>query len=197
MRTSAVPLALTVATLAAGCGGKRILVPPRLDLAPRAPVGLVTFTIENAQGSLHEFATQRFAEHVLDGQPGVELLELGEQPERVDAAAARRLGEEQGLRSVFVGHIVVSDVRPRVSVTGGLRASAEASVTMTVRLFSTESGGTVWTQSAATRETIAALRVDGGRVVFGAADPEEAYGDLVDRLVYRLTADLRPTWRRG
>jgi hypothetical protein len=187
-----------VAILLTACGGRpRVLLPPRLDLAPRAPIGLVTFTIENAQGSLHELATQRFAEHVLDGQPGTELLELGERRERVDAAAARRLGEEHGLRSVFVGHVVVSDVRPRVSLSGGLRAAAEASVTMSVRLLSTESGGTVWTQSATTRETIAALSLEGGRVVFGADDPAAAYGELVNRLVYRLTADFRPTWQRG
>jgi hypothetical protein len=197
MNQPAVPLALIAATLAAGCGGKRVLVPPRLDLAPRAPIGLVTFTIENAQGSLQELATQRFAQQVLDGQPGIELLELGEQPERVDAAVARRLGQEHGVRAVFVGHIVVSDVRPRVSLSGGLRASAEASVAMTVRLLSTESGGTVWTESAATREAVAALGVAGGRVVFGADDPAEAYGDLVDRLVFRLTGAFRPTWQRG
>jgi hypothetical protein len=197
MRQRPLLFALSIATLCAGCGAKRVLVPPRLDLSPRAPVGLVTFTIENAQGSLHELATQRFAQHVLNGQPGIELLELGEMSERVDAAAARRLGQQHGLRAVFLGHIVVSDVRPRVSLSGGLRASAEASVTMTVRLLSTETGGTVWTQSAATRETIAALRLDGGRVVFAADNPEEAYGDLVSRLVFRLTEDFRPTWQRG
>jgi hypothetical protein len=174
-----------------------VLVAPRLDLSPRAPVGLVLFTIENAQGSLHELATQRFAEFVLDGQPGIELLELGSQPERVDAVAARRLGQEHGVRAVFVGHIVVSDVRPRVSLSGGLHAAAEANVAMTVRLLSTESGATVWTQSATTRETVAALGVSGGRVVFGADDPEKAYGELVDRLVFRLTGDFRPTWQRG
>jgi hypothetical protein len=155
------------------------------------------FTIENAQGSLDELATQRFAEYVLDGQPGIELLELGSQAERVDAAAARRLGQEHGLRAIFVGHIVVSDVRPRVSLGGGLRASADANVAMTVRLLSTETGGTLWTQSATTRESVAAVRLEGGTVVFGASDPEEAYGALVDRLVFRLTGDFRPTWQRG
>lgn len=197
MKPYAVSLALGAAILAAGCGGKHILVPPRMDLAPRAPIGLVMFTIENAEGSLHELATQRFAEFVLDGQPGIELLELGEQPGRVDADAARRLGQERGLRAVFVGHIVVSDVRPRVSLSGGLRASAEANVAMTVRLLSTESGGTLWTQSAASRETVGAVGLEGGHVVFGASDPEEAYGEMVNRLVFRLTGDFRPTWQRG
>lgn len=196
VKPRAVSLALVAATLA-GCGGKHVLVPPRMDLAPRAPIGLVMFTIENAQGSLDELATQRFAEFVLDGQPGIELLELGSQPERVDGAAARRLGEEHGVRAVFVGHIVVSDVRPRVSLSGGLRAVAEASVSMTVRLLSAESGGTLWTQSAATRESVGGVRIEGGHVEFGASDPDEAYGELVNRLVLRLTGDFRPTWQRG
>jgi hypothetical protein len=34
-------------------------------------------------------------------------------------------------------------------------------------------------------------------VVFGASDPEEAYGEMVNRLVFRLTGDFRPTWQRG
>ena len=193
----AIAAVLFTVTVAAGCAGKRVLVPPRVDLAPRAPLGVVTFTVENAQGSLPELATQRFAQHVLDAQPGFELLELGELPGRVDAAAARRLGEEHGLRAVFAGHIVVSDVRPRVSIAGGLRATAEATVTMTVRMLSCESGGTVWTQSARTREAIAALQILAGGVVFAADDPEEAYGELVNGLVYQLTSDFRSTWRRA
>lgn len=188
---------LLAATVAAGCAGKRVLVPPRVDLAPRAPIGLVTFTAENATGSLPEYATQRFAQHVLDAQPGIELLELGALAERVDAAAARRLGEEHGVRAVFVGHVAVSDVRPHVSITRGLRATAEATVTITVRLLSSESGGTVWTKSANTREAIAALRIMDGGVVFAADDPDEAYGELVTDLVYQLTYDFRPTWQRA
>jgi len=188
---------LSAVTIVAGCAGKRVLVPPRVDLAPRVPIGLVTFTAENATGSLPEYTTQRFAQHVLDAQPGIELLELGEISERVDAAQARRLGDEHGIRAVFVGHIVVSDVRPHVSISRGLRASAEATVTITVRMFSSESGGTLWTKSANTREAIAAIRIMDGGVVFSADDPEEAYGDLVNRLVYQLTYDFRSTWQRA
>jgi hypothetical protein len=193
----AIPALFLCVIAVAGCGGKRVLVPPRMELAPRAPIGLVTFTVENAQGSLKELATQRFAQHALDAQPGIEVLELGEVPGRIDAAAARALGEEHGLRAVFAGHIVVSDVRPRVSLGRGLRATAEATVTMTVRMLSTETGGTVWTQSARTREAIAAIQILDGGVVFAADDPEEAYGDLVNRLVFRLTHDFRATWQRA
>ena len=52
-------LTLVLALLAAGCGGAtRVLVPPRVDLRPYGKLGLVTFTVENAKGSLHEYATE-------------------------------------------------------------------------------------------------------------------------------------------
>src|SRR5205807_3033211 len=60
------------------CGGShRVLLPPRLNLSPYGQIGLVTFTAENAKGSLHEFATRRFSEYVLAAQTGIEVLELG------------------------------------------------------------------------------------------------------------------------
>src|SRR3990172_1848351 len=83
-------LALLLAALSAGCAGTRVLVPPRLDLQPHGTVGLVTFTVENAKGTLHDFATQRFAEEVMAGQSGIELLELGSADSLV-----RRVGETQ------------------------------------------------------------------------------------------------------
>ena len=67
--------------LAAGCSSKRVLMPPRMDLTEYHRVGLVTFTVENAKGSLHELATERFLADVLDGQPGIEVIELGDADE--------------------------------------------------------------------------------------------------------------------
>ena len=68
---------------------------------------------------------------------------------------------------------------------------------MTARLLSAETGGTLWTQTAQTHEEIAALSLEDGGAVFGAQDPEEAYGELVNRLLYRVTHDFRATWVRG
>lgn len=186
----------------AGCGGKKVLVPPRLELAPYQRVGLVVFTIENAKGSLNQYATQRFAEHVLAAQGGFELLELGEQEPllqevgavRMDAAAARAIGDQYGVPAVFVGHITVGEVKPRASLLESLSLSAEVNVRMVVRLVSAESGGTLWTQSAAATETVAGVSLSGGAPVFAAQDPDEAYGDLVNHLVYALTRDFRGTW---
>src|SRR5881409_4195978 len=76
-RSSPALSAAVFALLVSGCGGHKVLVPPRLDLRPYAKLGLVTFTVENATGSLHQYATERFAEEVLAAWPGIEVLELG------------------------------------------------------------------------------------------------------------------------
>ena len=44
------------------CASHRILVPPRLNLVPYGSVGLVTFTMENAKGSLQPFKVLRCGE---------------------------------------------------------------------------------------------------------------------------------------
>jgi hypothetical protein len=202
-RSFAAYAAVLLLVVASGCG-KKVLVPPRFDLMPLERVGLVTFAIENARGSLHEFASQRFTEEVLRAQPGLEILELGDSARvlarigksRLDADAAKAIGQEYGVAAVFVGAMVVSDVKPRASLAYGPHIEAEVSVAMTVRLLSGESGATMWTGSTKARETVAEIGLFGGEPYFAAQDPDEAYGHLVTHLVYDLTYDFRPTYRR-
>jgi hypothetical protein len=187
----------------AGCGGgaryTTVIIPPRVDLASFEQIGLILFTTENADDGLSEFATQRFAEHLLDAQWGYELLELGAR-EVVDdgpgrAELARALGEEHALGAVFLGHIEVSEIRPRATLAGGARISADATVTLTVRMLGA-SGGTLWTQSSRIRDTLAEVSLTGGSIHFGAEDPAEVYGSLVSRLMNNVTRDFRPTRER-
>jgi hypothetical protein len=187
----------------AGCGGAAryttVIIPPRVDLASFERIGLVLFTAENADDGLSEFATQRIAEHLLDAQWGYELLELGayqvvdDGPGR--AELARALGEEHDLGAVFLGHIEVSEIRPRATLAGGARISADATVSLTVRMLGT-SGGTLWTQSSRIRDTLAEVSLTGGSIHFGADDPAEVYGSLVNRLMNNVTRDFRPTRER-
>jgi len=181
---------------------KYVWAPPRVDLQPLSPVGLIEFTIEDAQGTLHEMATQRFAEAAFSGQAGIEILELGAaatvlaavgEPE-MGPRAAQRVGTEYEVPAVFVGHLVVSDVKPRgvLPPFGGPHVEATVSVELTVRLLSTRTGGTLWSRSAKATETVGEIGLAGGRPYFGAEDPNDAYGRLVDHLVGVVTADLRP-----
>ncbi len=202
-RATIVSLALGF-SLFAGCSSKRVLMPPRVDLTEHFRVGLVTFTIENAKGSLHELAAERFLNDVLDGQQGIEVLELGDAAEllaeigeaELDARAAQRIGDAYGVPVVFFGHLKVSDVKPRGQLVGLQLPHLEANVTvdMRVRLLSTESGGTLWSNSARASETVGQVGFDGNMPYFSAEDPNEAYGRLVDYLVHEVSADLRPYW---
>lgn len=200
------PALVLLAGLSAGCGSHRVLVPPRLDLQPYGKVALVTFSVENAKGSLHELATQRFAEEVLNGQSRIELLEVGTADSLVrrvgetefGPASAQALGEERDVPAVFVGHLKVSNVKPSGGVLGiGVPfVNATVSVELLVRLINTKTGGTLWRSSAAASEKVGSVALVGGVPNFAARNPNDAYGQLVNQLVWRVTYDLRPTWEK-
>ena len=188
MKASATVLTLLVA---AGCGGGHtVLVAPRLNLLPYGSVGLVTFSIEKAKGSLNEFATRRFEEYVLAAQSGIEVQEFS----LPDSAQA--LGGARGVPAVFLGHLKVSDVKPSGGMIGLTLPHVEATVTATlsVELRSTKSGGTLWRSSAVATEKVGQLAIVDGQPEFAARDPNDAYGHLINRLVYDVTYDLRSTW---
>ncbi len=196
-RRSVAALVLLAAVAACGGGSRRVtqevLVPPAVPLAPHAAIGLVTFTADNAQGALVRLATQRFQEQLLAAQPGTAVLELGTVTGPVDAAVARRLGAEHGVKSVLVGHLQVSDLKPRIRLLGGLSASTEVTLGLAAKLYSTETGATVWTRSASRRETMHQVSIVNGVAVFDAQDAAEAYGEIVNALVFDVTHDFRPT----
>lgn len=197
---------LAAGLLLSACASKRVLAPPRFDLVDYRPVGLVTFTVENARGALHEVATRRFADAIFSAQAGVELLELGEaeplleelEVSRLGPQAAREIGDAYEVPAVFFGHLVVSDVTPRASLGNLLnaRVSAEVTVEMTVRLLSCENGATIWSRTVRGTDTVGELGIGDGGVFFGADDPDEAYGRLVDYLIGEATVDFRPRWVR-
>jgi hypothetical protein len=207
LHPTGVLLALLLAT---ACGGghryvpSRVLVPPRLDLRQYGRVGLVVFTIEKAKGDLDQLATTQFSEAVLAAQPGIEVLELGSgEPVRrrlgeteMGAATAQELGAKRRAPVVFIGHLKVSNVTP----SGGLRSlslphlEANVSAELTVALYATETGGTLWRSSGVASRKIGGLAIVGGEPYFSAKDPNKAYAGLVYDLVDYVTRDLRATW---
>src|SRR5438445_1252415 len=112
-KESLVKASATILTLVAamGCGGghtsQTVLVAPRLNLLPYGSVGLVTFSIEKAKGTLNEFATRRFEEYLLEA-PRRELVEralgfLDREGDEADAAVRQQIEarrHEHGLRGV-------------------------------------------------------------------------------------------------
>ncbi len=197
------PLLAAVAVL--DCASHRVLVPPRLDLVPYGRVGLVTFTVENAKGTLHQFATRRFEEAVLQAQTGFEVLELGSADSvlrrtgqaELGAAAAESLGARHDINAVFFGHLRISNVSPSGGLLGLAAGLIEAKVSaeLTVELVNAKTGGTLWRSSGVASEQVGSVSLAGGVPTFSATDPNVAYGRLVNRLVNFVTRDFRSTWQ--
>jgi len=195
---------IVVAGLA--CAAKRVLVPSRMDLRPYAKIGLVTFSVENAKGNLHQFATERFAENVLEAQPGIEILELGNIDTLMDRVGerevgpltAQELGKQRGVAAVFAGHLKVTNPTASGGIAGLVTPHLEATVRtdLSVRLLSTQSGGTVWRSSAWATQRVGGVSIVGGQINFGARDPKTAYGPMVNTIVNIVTRDMWSSWQK-
>ncbi len=203
-KLSGVAFVLIVASGLA-CASKRILVPARMDLHPYGKIGLVTFTVENAKGTLHQFATERFAENVLEAQPGIEILELGNidtlmervGEREVGVATVKELGRQHGVAAVFAGHLKITNPTASGGIAGLVTPHLEATVRtdLNVRLLSAQSGGTVWRSSAWATQKVGGVSIVGGQLNFGARDPKTAYGPMVNTIVNIVTRDMWSTWQ--
>jgi hypothetical protein len=181
-----------------GCGGghpvrQRVLLPPTLNLVPHHNIGLFEFSVENAKGNLHEFATRRFEEYVLAAQNGIEMREF-------TAADSTRVfkspADSSNCPVAFFGHLKISNVKPSGGLTAGLAPVLQATVTvdLSVWLVNTRTGGVMWRRSSSMTEKVGGLSFIGGTPSFQAKDPNDAYGHLINELVYNVTYDVRSTW---
>ncbi|KPK67154.1 hypothetical protein AMJ71_07715 [candidate division TA06 bacterium SM1_40] len=191
---------------AAGCGPK-VMVPPRIDLVQHEVIGIIEFT-SSSEGGLASHATRKFTDAARRDQGMVRIVDLGSEAEvlrevgrdRLDQAAFQALGETRGINTIITGELLVSDVRPDISITPGfgfLSFAAEVDASLAVQMVETVSGASIWSSSASTTERVGHVSIFGGDTfTFDAEDPEEAYGRLVDTLVEETTRDFRVTWER-
>lgn len=181
-----------------GCGGsrrpvrQRVLLPPTLNLVPHRNIGLFVFSVENAKGTLHEFATRRFEEYVLAAQSGIEMREFTS----ADSSRIFSSRDTSGVPVAFFGHLKISNVKPSGGLTAGLSPVMQATVTvnLSVWLVNTRTGGVMWRRSSQSTEKVGGLSFIGGTPSFSAKDPNDAYGRLINQLVYNVTYDVRSTW---
>jgi hypothetical protein len=190
-----------------GCGPV-VLVPPEIDLSPFERVGLISFSLENAEGRIDEIATQRFLQEMTFHQRGAQIIELGTLEEvlakvdrsTIDQEAVLAIGKQYGITAFLSGKISVSDVKPRIDIgtlVRSMRVQAVFGISATARLVSTETGATLWTDSVHQKDSLAYLSMEQGQIpYFDLRDQEEAYRELVERLIHALTRDFRPTKRR-
>ncbi|MFQ5511981.1 MAG: hypothetical protein ACE5EO_09045 [Candidatus Krumholzibacteriia bacterium] len=195
------PAAAMALAVVAGCA-KTVMVPPRVDLDAYRTIGFVAFS-SNSEGNLAEFAGQKFLETLQSSQAGVRVLELGPKAhvlasvrgERFDHETIRAIGERYHVEALIVGHLEVTDVKPTVdlsAILATMSVSADVEASLTTRLYETDSGATAWTNSVRGKKNVAHVGITPrGPVRFGADDPEDAYGKLVNGLVYANTRDFR------
>lgn len=190
----------------AGCSHReKILIPPRMDLRPYGIVGIIEFST-NAERDLKQFATQEYMHNIQAAQPGVRILELGAKEQvlkkvgrtALDPEAVRAIGAAYHIDVLVFGQLDVSDPKPNVRLSStweSLKVGADIEASLMTKLWETDSGVTLWTNSSSRRKSVARLRADtGGNVRFGASDPKDSYGRLVPELVYANTTDFRSSY---
>jgi hypothetical protein len=117
----------------------------------------------------------------------------------MDIEAVKAIGQKYNVKGLIAGNLKVTDVKPKLQVLTIIKSmgvQAEIQAALTVRLFETQSGATVWTRSSNDRRTVGHVSLTGDIVDFSAKDPEEAYGELAKSLVYRITDDFWSHWER-
>ncbi len=136
------------------------------------------------------------------------MLELGPEAQvlqsighgALDFQAIREIGAKYGVDAVVTGRLELSEMKPRVKLSNplasmSLRADVEAG--LVARVLETDSGATLWTGSSKGSAPVASASLNElGRGVVNAGNPEDAYGELVDGLVYRITEDFRGYYER-
>lgn len=188
--------------------GPVVMIPPEIDLIPFERVGLIAFTLENAAGRIDEIATQRFLQEITFHQRSAQIIELGTMDSvlaeigrsAIDPGSATAIGEKFGVTSFFYGKVTISDVRPKIDINAfikGMRVQAVFSISATARFLSTETGATLWTDSVQMEDSLAYMSLGQGQVpYFDLRDQEDAYRELIERLIHELARDFRPTRRR-
>lgn len=134
------------------------------------------------------------------------MVDLGTQKQALGSVGRKQwgrescqaIGREHGLKSMFQGTLTLSKVQPNVQISSLLRSgqvTATVSATLEVQMVEVESGASIWSRSASATRTLGSVSVLGGHdYVFDAADPEAAYGELVDALVAQVAQDLQGSW---
>lgn len=199
-------LLVAAGILLMGCGPK-VLMPPRVDLAGYNKVGFIHYR-SNTDGNFDPYLNFRFLEIITRSQQGVQVVELGDrravlarvQHRELDYDALLEIGRQYGVEAVLVGDLDISDIRPKISVFdvfSTVRVQADIDAVMSARLVDTRDGATVWAQSARDHKTVAdACLFTPSGLRLEARDPNAAYGELVDAIVYKVTSDLRARYVR-
>lgn len=182
-------------------------MPPRVDLHAFGAIAMVDFSPPDPNGSNLQ-AGREFLAVVQSAQPGVPILELGDRNRVLadvghgvlEADAIRAIGARHRVDALVVGNFEARQVRPSFRLGAfaeSVSASAQVDGALTVRIYDTHTGATLWSTAAHGRESIANMTVANGDLAgVGATDPRAAEARLARGLVHEATHDFWPYWVR-
>jgi hypothetical protein len=199
-----------------GCGPK-IQIPPKIDLTKYHKVGVIGFSC-NAEGNMDEYATRRLLITLHSYQKKARIVDLGSAEEvlqsgffdQISPQAIQTVGENSDVDAVFTCRLQITEIKPLLKVyrkggrpvsgktqIQGKRASAQVKVWMTVSLWETDTGGTIWRTSAPGEEMVDQVTVvSDKKVIFDANDQHEAFWDLIGPMVKKICDDFKIKHRR-
>ncbi|MEO0185694.1 MAG: hypothetical protein ABIL20_07840 [candidate division WOR-3 bacterium] len=207
MKKKIIPLCIYIFFLIFTTCGKKVMIPPRINLKEHEIVGMIQFKCSN-EGKLASLATRRFKQAIREDQGTVRIVDLGTEKEvlrkigrnKLDKESFQLIGEKYEVNTIFVGNLNISDIRPDIDIGLVLRSmsiNAEVDAELDVQMIETETGASLWNGSASATRRIGGLSVIERKFfTFDADDPDRAYGELVDVLVDYLSRDFRVRWVR-
>jgi hypothetical protein len=198
-------LLLAVALVA--CSGKKITVeiPPQIDLRTLGTIGVVAFDVQS-EDQLPGDITLKFIQHLQAAQPGVPILELGNQADVLrevgfvtfDTEAVKAIGKNYGIDSLLTGTLEVTHSLPDLKIGQDLTSMSAASYVrgnLNARLLQTRTGATLWSNGAHGKWKLAGLNVASGSLSsVGMNNVEDTYKKMLHELARVGTVDFRKSY---
>ncbi len=189
------------------CGGKKITVeiPPQIDLTTFGTIGVVAFDVQSDE-QLPGDITLKFIQHLQAAQPGVPILELGNQANvlgevgfgSLDTEAVKAIGLKYGVDSLLTGTLEVTQAPPDVKLGQDLTSMSAASYVrgnLNVRLRQTRTAATVWSNGAHGKWKLAGLNLASGSLSsIGMSNVEDKYKKMLQELARVGTVDFRKSY---
>jgi hypothetical protein len=187
-----------------GCGGQKVLVPPRIDLKIYGTLGMIEFET-NSKGNIAQFTSEKVLRALQEAQPGTPIVEMGTMHDVLSAVGRNSLDIETiklvatkyGVGGIVTGKLDVEKVKPSVNISAIIKelgVSAYVEATLSAKLVEAKSGATIWSNSIQGREKVASVGIMGGDIYFNAKDPDKAYGSMVKRLIGVISNDFWAHW---
>ncbi|MEO0072795.1 MAG: hypothetical protein ABIK10_05120 [candidate division WOR-3 bacterium] len=183
----------------------RILLPPKIDLRGYENIGIVQFKCSEAP-KLEALITQKFILEITKDQKNLGIIELGPEKELLAALnlnvlnpdAYREIATKYNVSSIFLGELIISDVKPSVMINPGLSyvgARGIVDADIIVKFIDLKSQKIIWTNTAKTRREVGHIGFVSGKFTFDAQDPQAAYGPMAEELVRKVTKDFKRTYK--